>query len=346
MNNKGEINMVEPQLTYHPLKTELVCPIKLKEANGVILVSISGGADSDIVIDLVERHKGDANVKYVWFNTGLEYDATKRHLDYLRKRYSVEIVEFKAVVPIPTSCRKHGVPFLSKLVSDEIERLQKHDFKWEDKPFEVLLKEYPRCKQALRWWCNDWGKLKSGRNSSKNISNHAYLKEFLIENPPPMRISPYCCNGAKKRTKNRAIKQFKASLNITGERRSEGGARSTAYKSCFSQATDKEIAKYRPLFFWSDNDRKDYEREHNIIHSDCYEIWGMKRTGCAGCPFGSRFEEELKLMEQYEPKLYNAALAIFGQSYEYTRKYREYKERRKKEAREAKKATQGATKSN
>ena len=51
----------------------------------------------------------------------------------------------------------------------------------------------------------------------------------------------------------------------------------------------------------------------------------MIRTGCAGCPFGSRFEEELEIIKKYEPKLYKAVNKIFAKSYEYTRRYREFK---------------------
>lgn len=50
-----------------------------------------------------------------------------------------------------------------------------------------------------------------------------------------------------------------------------------------------------------------------------------KRTGCAGCPFGKDFENELKIIEEYEPKLYKAVNNIFGESYEYTRKFLEFR---------------------
>jgi 3'-phosphoadenosine 5'-phosphosulfate sulfotransferase (PAPS reductase)/FAD synthetase len=318
------VTELQTELIYAPFKTELVCPKKLQDANGIILVSISGGSDSDIVMDLVERHKGDANVKYVWFDTGLEYEATKQHLRYLENRYGVEIETFKAVTPIPISCNKKGVPFLSKEVSDMIYRLQRHNFKWDDKPFEVLYQEYPKCKSALRWWCN-------ARNGGNGISKIKYLKEFIIGNPPDFKISSYCCTGAKKQPAKRAIKKYDAVLDVTGERKSEGGLRAFLYNSCFSPATDDDIAYYRPIFFFSDNDKIDYEKEHEIVHSDCYGVYGLKRTGCAGCTYSSRFEEELKVIQQHEPKLYAAVNSIFGKSYEYTRKFRAYKEQRKQD---------------
>ena len=56
-----------------------------------IICSISGGADSDIMLDLIYKVDKDKKVRYVWFDTGLEYKATKEHLKYLESRYGIEI---------------------------------------------------------------------------------------------------------------------------------------------------------------------------------------------------------------------------------------------------------------
>ena len=62
---------------------------------GKIMVSISGGSDSDIMLDMFERLGYDeGEVVYVWFDTGLEYDATKRHLKYLEQKYGIDILCF------------------------------------------------------------------------------------------------------------------------------------------------------------------------------------------------------------------------------------------------------------
>lgn len=50
----------------------------------------------------------------------------------------------------------------------------------------------------------------------------------------------------------------------------------------------------------------------------------MKRTGCVGCPYSPKVMEELEIIRKFEPALYTAAQHIFGDSYEYTRKYREF----------------------
>lgn len=291
--------------------------------------AISGGSDSDVMLDLMERIRCDTPVRYVFYDTGIEYQATKGHLVYLEQQYGVEIQSRSAVKPVPAGCAAYGLPFLSKRASEYISRLQEHGFQWEDEPLDVLLKRYDGCKAALRWWCNDFRK-KDGTTGSINISAFSGLKEFMIRHPPEFRISSKCCDGAKKKSAKIVLREMNCGLNIVGERRAEGGIRATANTSCFNVTHKNGVPKYMPLFFWSDCDKKQYIDHYGLRRSDCYEVWGMRRTGCAGCPFGSRFEDELKLIHRYEPKLEIAINNIFGKSYEYTRAYRVFKEKMKK----------------
>lgn len=299
-------------------KSFLVTNKKLLDYKNVV-VSVSGGSDSDILLDLVYRlSKG--NVRYVFFDTGLEYKATKEHLREIKEKYGIEIEVIKAKKPIPITCRDYGQPFLSKQVSEFIERLQRHNFKWEDKSFEELYKEYPKCKAALRWWCNEWGE-----NSKFNIKYNKGLKEFIISNPPTFKISNKCCKYAKKDPVHEFIKSNNFDLNCYGVRKAEGGARSTAYKNCFTDNSEYSgVDKYRPIFWYKDETKLIYEEHFDITHSKCYMEYGLKRTGCAGCPYGKDFEEELKIIEKYEPNLYKAVNNIFKDSYKYTRKYKEF----------------------
>lgn len=295
-----------------------------------IMVSVSGGADSDILVDLFEKiGYEEGQVIYVFLNTGIEMEATLLHLDDLEAKYSIKIERLRSQVPVPLAVKRIGVPFLSKQVSMNISRLQAHGFNWSlhgNKPFDLLINLYPQCRSALRWLCNDWGK-----GSSFNIDRHAGLKDFLIQNPPPT-ISDQCCNLSKKNLSHEAEKVFLPDITVVGVRRAEGGKRATANRNCFTPA-GKYAAQFRPIFYWSDADKAEYEAFCGVRHSDCYSVYGFTRTGCAGCPFGSGFEHELEALEQYEPKLYKAACNIFGPSYEYTRKYRIFKESWKREKR-------------
>ena len=108
-----------------------------------IACKISGGSDSDVMLDVIWRCDKESKVTYVWFDTGLEYQATKDHLAYLEKHYGIRIQRERAVLPIPLSVKKCGTPFINKRVSDYLERLQRHGFMWEDEPYEQLIKSYP-----------------------------------------------------------------------------------------------------------------------------------------------------------------------------------------------------------
>ena len=287
-----------------------------------ILCSISGGSDSDVMLDIVWRCDKDNKVTYIWFDTGLEYQATKDHLKYLEERYGITFHSYRAIKPIPTSCKEYGQPFLSKQVSEFIQRLQKHNFQWEDEDFDTLYKKYPKCKSALEWWCCN-----KGDKSCFNITRNKWLKEFMLANPPTFNISNKCCKYAKKDVAHNVVKyginDKLFDLQIIGVRKAEGGARATAYKSCFDD--NSEIDNYRPLFWYKDSDKEDYERAYGIVHSKCYTEYGLKRTGCCGCPYGRDFENELDVIKKYEPKLYKAVTNIFKDSYEYTRKYVEFR---------------------
>lgn len=288
-----------------------------------IVCSISGGADSDIILDLISKLDTEKKVEYIFFNTGIEYQATKDHLKYLEERYGIRIEEIKAKIPVPLCCKRYGEPFLSKQVSEWIMRLQKHDFQWEYGTFEELYKKYPKCKAALRWWCNNWPEMENGSGSSYNIKYNMYLKEFMHENPPNFKISNKCCHYAKKVLAENYKAQNQIDLSITGIRKSEGGARQRAYKTCFSsdvEGTDE----YRPIFWYKKKDTEVYKKHYDIQNSACYLQYGLDRTGCACCPYGANYEKELEAAKLYEPKLYAAAMSIFKNSYEYTKKYYEF----------------------
>jgi len=293
------------------------------------VVSISGGSDSDVMLDMVrtlepEKNYPEAELHYVWFNTGLEYTATKQHLCDLEAKYGITIERRRAKTPVPKGCKDHGLPFLSKQVSAYLGRLQAHGFNfslWGNESFNFLYSMYPDCKAALRFWCNEWGE-----GSRMNISCYRLLKEFMIANPPQFRISDKCCNGAKKDASHDYIREINATLNMVGVRRAEGGVRATVYTSCFSEASKRgDIAQFRPLFFFTDEDKERYCQIRSVTHSDLYEKYGFVRTGCACCPFGSRFEDELQTAAELDPGLCRAANTIFGPSYEYTRAYRKFK---------------------
>ena len=198
----------------------------------------------------------------------------------------------KAIKPISISCKEHGQPFLSKRVSDMIERLQRHNFQWEDDTYENLIAKYPKCKTAIGWWTNHF------KSIQFNIDYNKYLKEFIIQNPPKFKISSKRCTYAKKKVGNRVNEKESCDL--------------------FTNNDEKlKASQHRSLFWYVDADEELYDKLFNVKH-----------FGCVGCPYGRNLEEELAIIEKYEPKLLKAMNTVFKDSYQYTRSFREYVKQR------------------
>lgn len=293
-------------------------------------VSISGGADSDIMLDMIERVKNNVScdVVYVFFDTGLEYRATKEHIRYLEDTYNITIHRQKAKKTIPACVREYGQPFISKYVSSQIERLQEHGFQFENDPIEVLIERYPNCKSAIKWWTNSYA---NGR-SNFDINSKRMLKEFMVDNPPYFKISSKCCTYAKKLVSHEFNDENGTDLMCIGVRKAEGGVRSkNPNLTCFTK-NEAGADMYRPLYWFSDSDCAEYRSLFGLRRSDCYEVWGMKRTGCAGCPFNRKIFDDLDLVKQFEPSMEIAARKIFSDSYAYTKAFYEWRHRKQYEA--------------
>lgn len=317
---------------------------RLKEHPNAIC-SYSGGSDSDIMIDLIERTRKAFElppIKYVFFNTGLEMKATKDHVKATAEKYGVEIEEARPKINIVQASRLHGIPFVSKIMSAGLEGWQKKSLplsitdeyaEAEDKAAKRReLKEcYPGCEATINFLCccNSAGEPRP--NIQLVINSSKYMLDFIKQNPPDFKISAKCCDYCKKQTAHRVQRDYE--MIITGERRDEGGMRSVPRKDntalCFGEAANGQY-RLRPLFYVSDADKAWYKEHYNIRYSDAYEVYGLTRTGCCGCPISYKAVEDLEKIRPYEPNVVKAAWNIFGKSYEYRRKYNEYKASRNK----------------
>ena len=352
--------------TNRPAYADLDSPDKFQAIQGIIITrlkqhpnaicSYSGGADSDILIDLIERTRAMFNsavgrevlkpVKYVFFNTGLEMKATKDHVKATADKYGVEIEEVRPKVNIVTASREHGIPFVSKIMSSGLENWQKKKIplsiadeyaQAEDKVAKrrELKERYPKCESVINFicCCNSAGEPRPYVQLVINSSK--YMLDFIKEYPPDFQVSAKCCDYCKKQIAHRVQKDYE--MVITGERRDEGGMRSVPRSEqwsanntmCFAETGDGKY-RFRPLYYVSDKDKAWYKEYYGIKYSDAYEVYGLTRTGCCGCPISYKAVDDLEKIRPYEPNVVKAAWNIFGKSYEYRRKYNEYKARRMK----------------
>lgn len=310
------------------------------------ICSYSGGADSDIMIDVIERTRhafGLPPIKYCFFNTGLEMKATKDHVKYTAEKYGVEIEEVRPKINIVRATRMYGVPFVSKIMSAGLSEWQKKGIplsvaneyeQAEDKAAKraELKERYPKCESVLNFLCccNSAGEPRP--NIQLVINSSKYMRDFIGEYPPDFQISAKCCDYCKKQVAHKIQKGYE--MIITGERRDEGGMRSVPRKDntalCFTETASGQF-RFRPLYYVSDKDKAWYKERYGIKYSDAYEVYGLTRTGCCGCPISYKAIDDLELIRPHEPNVVKAAWNIFGKSYLYRQKYNEYKEKRKEE---------------
>lgn len=287
-----------------PAKFEAIKSIiakRLREHPNAIC-SYSGGADSDIMIDLIEQTRKAFDlptVKYVFFNTGLEMKATKDHVKRTAEKYEVEIEEYDKA-------------------EDKAAKRQE------------LRERYPKCESVINFLCccNTAGEPRP--NIQLVINSSKYMRDFIAEYPPDFKISAKCCDYCKKQVAHNVQKAYE--MVITGERRDEGGMRSVPRKDntalCFSETASGQF-RLRPLYYVSDKDKTWYKERYGIRYSDAYEVYGLTRTGCCGCPISYKAVEDLEKIGKYEPNVVKAAWNIFGKSYTYRMQYNDYKQKRR-----------------
>jgi 3'-phosphoadenosine 5'-phosphosulfate sulfotransferase (PAPS reductase)/FAD synthetase len=312
------------------------------------ICSYSGGSDSDIMLHLIETVRKTFNlppIKYCFFNTGLEMEATKRQVRKMEELYGIKIDPHRPKKNIVQATREYGQPFVSKIMSAGLEGVQKKNIPLtiadeyadaEDKAAKraELKERYPGCETTINFLCGCNSKGEPRPEIQLVINSSKYMLDFIKENPIPFKVSNKCCDYCKKQVAHSAQKAF--DMIITGERRDEGGMRSVPRKDntsmCFSDTSDGKY-RLRPLYYVSNADKQWYKDYYCIRYSDAYEVYGLTRTGCCGCSISAKAVEDLEKIRPFEPNLVKAAWNVFGDSYRYRQKYNEYKAlRQKKEA--------------
>ena len=344
--------------TDRPSYADFEAPAKFEAIKSIIakrliehpnaICSYSGGSDSDIMLHLIETIRKTFNllpVKYCFFNTGLEMKAIKNHVRKTEELYGVTITEHRPKKNVVLATREHGQPFVSKIMSAGLEGVQKKNIPLsiadeyanaEDKAAKraELKARYPKCESTINFLCGCNSAGEPRPDIQLVIGSSKYMLDFIKENPIPFAVSNKCCNYCKKQLAHSVQKSF--DMVITGERRAEGGMRSVPRKDntsmCFAETADGQY-RLRPLFYVSDADKQWYKDYHGLRYSDAYEVYGLTRTGCCGCPISAKATEELEKIRPYEPSLVKAAWNVFGDSYRYRQQYNEYKQKRYAEQR-------------
>lgn len=274
-----------------------------ERTDGQIYLSFSGGKDSTVLAHLIMMADLPKQIPFVFVDTGVEMNATKQ---FIKEFDYPNIITLKPKKAFAQILKEHGKPTLSKLKSDGLNTYQRHI----DNPLKTA-----RARQMILGVREKNGKAVQGRNSYRLANRYMH---FIHPNTN-IKFSSSCCNYLKKQPFNIFEKEHKMNGVFTGVRTSEGGVRSLMYNSCVNikKKHNREFYTSMPIIDWDDKIIDEFIEKYHIQLSDCYTLYGCKRTGCCGCPFSNNLEQELEILYKYEPNRYKACMFWLEDVYHY-----------------------------
>ena len=248
-------------------------------------LAYSGGKDSHFLYWFIKEYLKRDDIKIIGINTYMEHhDILKR---IIKNSDEVLIPELK---PFEIK-EKYGSPCFSKIQDEYIDRYQKGSRS------EALMKRIYPSKFI--------GKDGKEHNSSFVLNKTA---RSLLLSGELHRVSNKCCYYLKKKTAQDFEKRTGLKA-ILGVRSAEGKLRKAQYTSCFTKDH-----KFTPIHDLSDKLLEKIIEKYNIEVPEVYKY--IDRTGCMGCPYGSRSgntEKELALISEAQKKF---VCKYFKESYQ------------------------------
>ena len=234
-------------------------------------ISFSGGKDSTVLSALVDMAIPDNKIPRVYSDTGIEYNMIRQFV-FQKMDSDERFIAIQPRVTIKQMLEKEGYPFKSKEHS-------------------LYVSEYQRMGERSAYYDRYlFPESKRKRYGCPKILRYQFTPEF------DLKISKKCCDELKKKPLKKWMKENDKTFCITGMIREEGGSRNNI--SCIN-LKQKIFHPLAPV-------TKAWEEwlisEYNIDICDIYkEPYNFDRTGCKGCPFAIKLQEELDTLEKYFP---------------------------------------------
>lgn len=243
-------------------------------------LSYSGGKDSHLLYWFIKEYAPEfKDIKVVAINTYMEHPEIRQ-----RMYDNADVVLLPTMKPFDIK-EQYGIPCFSKIQDEFIRRYQNGS----------------RAKSTI-------GFVNGTLGAKFHLNKKA--RELLLSDKLH-RISPNCCKYLKKEP----FKNFQKETGlktILGVKGNESILRKGKYTSCFTK--DK---KFTPLWDLTDELEEQIYEKYNIEVPDIYKH--ITRTGCMGCPYGSRShntEKELALLDenqkQFVCKYFKESYKILG----------------------------------
>lgn len=258
-----------------------------KHGEDKFYISFSGGKDSTVLHHLIDEAIPGNRIPRVYADTGIEYNDVKAFVKELQATDD-RIVIIKPSVNIKQMLDIDGYPFKSKEHS-------------------LYLSVYQNSGIGLTV-----NKYLSGdcRNPCPKILKYQFSNDFKL------KISDKCCRRLKKQPFEKWKKENNKSITITGMMASEGGVRETI-QSCIITDKNGKLKKFHPLLKVSEEWENWYIESRNIkLCKSYYSPYNFKRTGCKGCPFALKLQEQLEVMYTLLPNEYKQCEWIWKPVYD------------------------------
>jgi 3'-phosphoadenosine 5'-phosphosulfate sulfotransferase (PAPS reductase)/FAD synthetase len=252
-------------------------------------ISFSGGGDSTILHYLIDLALPNNKIPRLFINTGIEYQDIVEYVKELASKDD-RILIVNSGINIKQMLEKYGYPFKSKQHSHNLAIYQRSG----------LIK-------TIRVYLG---------NELTSTNKTAYIKcpkmfEYQFTEKFTLKCSEQCCYKLKKEPASKWAKLNNKTITITGMRSDEGGSRTNL--SCITH----NGKKFHPLIVVNDDFKNKFLNKYNIkLCRLYYEPYNFKRTGCKGCPFALKLQDELNALKKLLPKEYKQCEKIWKPVYD------------------------------
>lgn len=254
-------------------------------------IAFSGGKDSTVLHYLVDIALPGNKIPRVYSNTGLDFLDIQKYVRQLAENDT----RFYIIRPrgnIKKMLEEKGYPFKSKYHSH-------------------LCDIYSRQGKT--------GCVKTYAEPEKNTAHSCPKKlQFMFDAPLPFKISDKCCFEMKKKPFAEYEKDTGRLIGLTGMRRAEGGLRGKLDCLIFQKSG---LHRFHPLApcnnAFIDNFIKRYDIQLSKLY---YPPFNFSRTGCVGCPYNIKLQEELDILEEVLPTEFKRAYFLWGKVYNFYKK--------------------------
>lgn len=254
-------------------------------------ISFSGGKDSTVLRDMVDKAIHNNNIPSVHINTGIELNSIENFV----KKCAEKDNRVKIIKPqqnIKRVLSGYGYPFKSKHHSKILDRYQRGVVK-------ISVHNYLQDEQKT----HDW----QASKICPKCLRYQFTPNFNI------RVSDKCCEYLKEKPLKEWSFENTKPYAIIGIMQAEGGRRDSAKCLAFRNC---KLRAFQPLAPLPISFIDKYIEYFNLEIADIYkEPYNFTRTGCKGCPFAINIEDELRTLKKYFPAEHKQCLNIWGTIY-------------------------------